>query len=330
MCEKLCINCAYCSPTTYDHKVGDWQISCTHIAFFRTGIARPDEKGELVDWQIRDQRSRPPTDVVLSLFKKGYLWIDTLAFRQFDRYCCQYSHPLTYLKECIKAGYIKTRDLDDKLPIFKKFLKAGKKALIEAEYPKLVNINLFDGKGFEPRPEYTQYEMCSTCKYIKYVLNEEGSPTPFKALCGVNSSDEGLFSICSDSKADTPTLTFLSCERYCPNPRFRVPKNGRIEISPKLVKYVETNPFHPSLEYLQQAFRLNQSWVKVRFSREEYEKLMAVNQDENMLRMFNNNLHNKFDHDFNLEPVKKFFISQVRRYGVKQENFYKKFEHLKD
>ena len=329
MCEKLCINCAYCSPTTYDHKVGDWQVCCTHIAFFRTGIAKPDENGEPSDWQIRNQRSRPPISVVNGLFKKGYLWVDTLAFRQFDRYCCQYSHPLYYLKECIKRGFIKESDLDDKLPLFKKVLKLGKRAFERTYYPKVVDIGLQEGYGLEPKPEYTQYEMCSTCKYIKWVLNEEGSPTPFKALCTVASSDEGLFSIFDTDSKDKPTLSFLSCERYCPNPLFRSNK-GRIEISPKLVKYVETNPFQPSIEYLEQAFRLNQSWVKVKFTRQEYEKLMSVDQDENMLRMFNNNLHNKFDEDNNLGVVKKFFVSQVKRYGLKQDNFYRKFEHLKD
>ena len=119
---KICANCAYYSPTSYNGEVVDYQGCCTHIAFYKTGMARVGADGNLCDWQFREQRTKPPKSVVISLLEKGYLWVNTLSCRQRYVICPHYHHPITYLKECMERGICSEGMLEDKLPLFKKFL----------------------------------------------------------------------------------------------------------------------------------------------------------------------------------------------------------------
>jgi len=319
---KICANCAYYSPTSYNGEVVDYQGCCTHIAFYKTGMARVGADGNLCDWQFREQRTKPPKSVVISLLEKGYLWVNTLSCRQRYVTCPHYHHPITYLGECMEKGICSDDMLRDKLPLFRKFLKA-KKALRKIHYSILGRICMGEGDSVEPVEEYSEYPMCSTCKYYHPLLSEEGSPIPFRGVCNVMNSDTGLFAMCEEKEV-SETLSFLSCGRYSEDPRFRIPKTGVGKLSPKMLNHIETNLIHPSYEQLSHAFRLEHSWTRPTLTKEALEVLLRKDLDVQALARCLKGSREKFDGENGLNVVSEYFMKHIRENSEKD-----RFVHLK-
>ena len=332
MYENTCAKCSYFAPVAYAHKIQDYCGICTHFAFYRVGMGHIEKDGSVVK-VFENVRTRPPVHVVKDNLSKGNFWLETLLFKQRHRTCPHFCHPLSYLKEMLDKKLVDISILEGKLPIFKKFLENYQDHVYTKKMTPICSLALFGGEAEEPKEEWTQYNPCVTCQYFQPDTNEEGAPIPFKGKCTADSSSKGLFGIgsnTSDTNKSNDTLGMLSCDKHILDPRFKIPKDGVTQLSPKLVKFIETNNFRPPFEELQEYFRFPSSWKRIVLSKEEIDNLMATDQDANMLRMFNNNMHDKFDKDNHLQPIKNFFVRQVKKYGQKLTDFYDKYAHLKD
>lgn len=269
---RRCSSCSACYPILYDGQVQK-QGLCTHIAFYKSGMAKLKKggaKGEL-DIIATMGKDRMEPAVIDKAFADGYVYVDMCTLRNpHQRHCAHWTSDIINFEEVFSEKLSAKYE-----PAFhSEFYAKGVKPTADDIYQYVVkkypfipdNIKEHVRSGFPTetvtpdllfRNNYSQHELrrvkdeekvaaqlsCSNCHFYAPALDENGVMIPKKGYCEFTNLNKGVFAIHESSA--TPTYSFLSCSKHLlpkdmANVDFKAMTN-------RMFPFVETNPFNPSL-----------------------------------------------------------------------------------